>query len=323
MAIRLQEDIPLVSAISQKSRPLVVLTHPFIADIIDAELRPSVRIRIARDPQHLLELVRDADALITRFSDPVTEKLLAKAPNLKVIGNFAVGVDNIDFNACKKRGIRVCNTPDVLTRATAELTLALLLAAARRLPEGEALCRGNGFKGWAPDLLLGLELRGRTAVLVGRGRIGRETAKLFRGIGLKVEWITRGDTQARIRSQLKKAQILSLHTPLTPETHHWLNSRRLALLPSDAVVLNTTRGPVVDEIALIQALRERRIFAAGLDVYEREPHIPTALRNLPNVVLLPHLGSATIQARENMAHLAISGILGILNGKAPNNEVKF
>jgi glyoxylate reductase len=261
--------------------------------------------------------------LVTRFSDPVNEDLLKHAPKLRAISNFAVGVDNIDFAACGRRGIRVCNTPDVLTRATAELTLALLLSAARRIPEGEQLCRTGHFKGWAPDMLVGIELQGRTAVLVGRGRIGHETAKLFEGIGLRIEWITRSTTPAQIRTKLKRAQILSLHTPLTPETRHWLNKSRLALLPRDAIVLNTTRGPVVDEQALIQVLKARKIFAAGLDVYEQEPKIPAELRKLPNVVLLPHLGSATRTAREAMARLAIQGVLALLGGKIPHNEVKF
>ena len=172
-------------------------------------------------------------------------------------------------------------------------------------------------------MLLGLELLGRTAVLVGQGRIGRETACLFEGIGLKIQWITRQDSDSKIARKLKHAQILSLHCPLTPQTHHWLNASRLKLLPKDAIVLNTTRGPVVDEAALIRALQQRKIFAAGLDVYECEPKIPPALLRLKNVVLLPHLGSATIQAREGMARLAISGLLGILSGKRPANEVNF
>jgi glyoxylate reductase len=172
-------------------------------------------------------------------------------------------------------------------------------------------------------MLLGLELKGRHAVLVGEGRIGKETEKLFRGIGLKTEWITRRDTSRSIQKKLARAQVLSLHVPLTPQTHHWLSRERIALLPPDAIVLNTTRGPVVDEKALTQALKKRTIFAAGLDVFEREPHIPRELRYLPNVVLLPHLGSATEEARRAMAHLVIHGILRLLGGKPAWNEVKF
>ncbi len=305
-----------------KAKPTVVLTYPIHRKAIAEDLAPHARVRIARSRAELLRLAKSAEGIITRFSDPVNEELLAAAPRLRAVANFAVGIDNIDLKACTRRGIRVANTPGVLSRATAELTLALLLAAARRIPEGEQLCRSGRFKGWAPDMLLGLELKGRTAVLVGKGRIGKETARLFRGIGLKVEWITRETRPAALERLLKRAQILSLHVPLTPETRHWLDRKKLSLLPPDAIVLNTTRGPTVDESTLIEFLEKRRIFAAGLDVFEKEPEIPAKLRRLPNVVLLPHLGSATEQTREAMARLAIAGLLGILNGKRPWNEVK-
>lgn len=301
--------------------PLVVLTQAFHPEVIDQDLRPRARVRIIRHLRELPAALRHADGLITRFSEPVPEALLAQAPRLKVVGNYAVGYNNIDVEACTRRRIIVVNTPRVLTRATAELALALLLAAARRIPEGESLCRKGRFKGWASDLLLGLELRGRQAVLVGQGRIGRETARLFRGIGLKVDWITRQDSAASIQAKLSQAQVLSLHFSLNPSTSHWLDERKLGFLPRDAIVINTTRGPAIDEKALIRALQRRRIFAAGLDVYEREPDIPAALRKLPNVVLLPHLGSATRETREAMARLVISGVLGVLGGKHPWNAV--
>lgn len=310
-----------------KSKPTVLLAHSIHREVIARELKPHVRVLIAKDRADLAKKIAHADGLITRFFDLVDEALLRKAPKLRAIGNFAVGYDNIDLKACKARGIRLTNSPNVLTRATAELTLALLLAAARRIPEGEALCRTGRFSrrggGWQPDLLLGLELKGRQAVLVGKGRIGSETARLFSGIGLKVAWITRDDSAREIAAKLRGAQVLSLHVPLTPKTRHWLDTRKLALLPKDAIVLNTTRGPVVDERALIETLKKKRIFAAGLDVYEHEPAIPLALRRLPNVVLLPHLGSATEQARAGMARLAVRGVLALLNGGSPANEVKF
>jgi len=304
------------------AKPTVVLTYPINPEVIRKELAPFAQVVIAKTPAALKRALLRADGLVSLLTVRVDEKLLQHAPRLKAIGNFAVGLDNIDLIACRKRGIRVTNTPDVLTRATAELTLTLLLAAARRVPEGEAMCRKGRFKGWTPDMLLGLELRGRQAVLVGRGRIGSETARLFEAIGLRIEWITRGDSEARIREKLSRAQVLSLHVPLTSETRHWLSRDRLALLPDDAIVLNTTRGPVVDEAALIAALKTRRIFAAGLDVYEKEPAIPPALRRLPNVVLLPHLGSATRETRRAMAELAVRGVIGILSGQDPPHEVK-
>jgi glyoxylate reductase len=302
-------------------KPLVILTDPFIPEVIARRLKPHARVIVARDRAALLRLLPRADGLITRLSDRVDAALLARAPRLRAIANYAVGIDNVDLAACAARGVRVANTPDVLTRATAELTLALLLACARRVPEGEALCRSGEFKGWAPRMLLGLELEGRRALIVGQGRIGRETARIFRGVGLKVTFITRRDSAAGIRAKLKRAQVLSLHVPLTPATRHWLDASRLALLPKDAIVLNTTRGAAVDERALIRALKARRIFGAGLDVFAREPEIPAALRRLPNVVLLPHLGSATTAARTAMAELAVSGLLALLGGRRPANEV--
>lgn len=310
-----------------RRKPLIVLTSEIHREVIREKLLPRARVlvvptRTARGRRKLERALGEADALIALNTDPVPESLLALAPRLRVVGNYAVGVNNIDLEACVRRKIAVVNTPGVLTRATAELTLALLLAAARRIPEGERICRANRFPGWAPDYLLGQELKGRTAVLVGRGRIGSETGRLFRALGIRVLWITRRDSDVTLRAKLAKAQILSLHVPLTPETRHWLDARRIACLPRDAIVLNTTRGAVIDERALIAALKERRIFSAGLDVFEREPEIPAELRRLPNVVLLPHLGSATAETRRAMAELVCEGVLGILSGKRPWNQVR-
>jgi glyoxylate reductase len=308
---------------SAQQRPLVVLTHPYFPEIIRRELAPHARVAIASSRSDLIKLLPNADGLIPKVTDRIDEPLLAHAPKLRAIGNYGAGIDHIDLACCRRRAIRVTNTPDVLTRATAELALTLLLAAARKVPEGESLCRSGQFEGWDPAMLLGLQLKGRTAVLVGQGRIGKETAQLFKALGLKIRWITRNDDANSIRAKLKIAQVLSLHVPLKPETRHWLNATKIVQLPRDAIVINTTRGAVVDERALIHALQTRRIFAAGLDVYEQEPHIPPALRRLPNVVLLPHVGSATREAREAMTRLAISGVLGLLGGKAPPNEVKL
>ncbi len=267
-------------------------------------------------------VLKTADALITVLSTRVDDALLAKAPKLKVVANYAVGYNNIDVEACARRGVRVVNTPKVLTRATAELALTLLLAAARRVPEGEAMCRAGEFHGWEPDMLLGLRLEGRNAVIFGAGRIGTETARLFEAIGMTVEFIKRDTPQREVTAKLKRAQVLSLHAPLTPQTQHWLDAKRIALLPRDSIIINTARGPVIDEAALIRALKARKIFAAGLDVFEREPEIPAELRKLPNAVLLPHLGSATVETRAEMASLAIQGVLQILRGGNPWNEIK-
>ncbi len=303
--------------------PTVVITERFHEAALRQSLAPHARIVLAPTRAALRRALPDADGLIAQLHDPVNAQLLAHAPRLRVVGTCSVGYDQIDVPACTRLGITVVNTPGVLTRATAELTLTLLLAAARRLPEGEALCRHNRFQGWRADLLLGLELRGRRAVLVGRGRIGTETARLFRAVGLRVQWITREDSEASIRRKLARAQVLSLHFSLNPTTRHWLSRERLALLPPDSIVINTTRGAAIDEKALTDALARRSIFAAGLDVFEREPWISARLRRLPNVVLLPHLGSATAETRRAMAELVISGVLGVLAGKRPPNTVNL
>jgi glyoxylate reductase len=252
--------------------------------------------------------LKEAQGLIVLLSHPVTAELISSMPRLQALGTYSAGTNHIDQKACRARGIPVINTPDVLTRATAELAAALLLAAARRLPEGETLCRKGRFKGWAPDLLLGLELKDRHAVLVGQGRIGLETARIFQGLGLTTEFIGRHDTPADINQKLARAQVLSLHCPLTPETRHWLDAGRLKILPRDAIVLNTARGEVIDEKALISRLKGRKIFAAGLDVFEDEPKIPSALRRLQNVVLAPHLGSATRITRARMLGVVVRGV---------------
>ena len=303
--------------------PKIVCTSAFHPEVIKRLLEPKARVVIASSRTQLLREVRDADGLITLLADRVDASFLTHAPKLRALGNFAVGVNNIDLKACLARGIRVANTPGVLTRATAELTIALLFAAARRIPEGEALCRSGRWKGWAPDQLLGQDLQGRRALIVGRGRIGREVARLMRAIGLKVRFITREHSPREVLLELARAQVLSLHLPLSNATHHWLNRNRLAALPAGAIVLNTARGPIVDEKALIQALRSRHLFAAGLDVFEHEPEIPASLRKLPQVVLLPHLGSATLETRTAMAHLVTTGVLGLLGGKRVPNEVEL
>ncbi len=307
----------------KSNRPTVVLTHPLFPEIVRQELKPRANVILAQTPAALRKALPEAEGLLCLLTDSITARELELAPRLRAIANFAVGVNNIDLKECKKRGIRVANTPDVLTRSTAELTLALLFACARRIPEGEAICRKDAFSGWAPDYLLGLELKGRHAVIAGAGRIGKETGTLFEALGLTVEYLTRSSNPLQIRRALGRAQILSLHFPLTPKTHHWLDAKKLALLPRDAIVLNTTRGPTVDERALISALRKKQIFSAGLDVFEREPKIPSALRKLPNCVLLPHVGSATREARSAMARSAIHGLLGLLNGQRIPNEVNL
>lgn len=299
-----------------KSTPKVVLTHPIHPNVIGKLLKPKTRVVLCKNRREWMKEVEDAEALLCLLSDRIDRDALTRAKKLKAVGTYSVGMDHIDLGYCKQKKIAVVNTPGVLTRATAELTLALLFAAARRLPEGEKICRKNSFSGWAPEFLLGQELKGRRALIVGKGRIGREVSELFKAVGLKIDFVTRSDTRATLEKKLSKAQILSFHIPGTKENHHWLDAEKIELLPPDAIVLNTARGNIVDEKALINALRKKRIFAAGLDVFEQEPEIPKALRELPNVVLLPHLGSATVETRRNMAVHLVQGVLEVLNAKS-------
>jgi len=303
--------------------PFILLTDPLRETVVRRVLRGKARWAIATTRADLHRALPKADILITLVRDPVDAATLNRGAKLSIVGNHAVGLDNIDLKACRARGIRVVNTPDVLTRSTAELGLALLLAAARRIPEGEAVCRRGGAWRWEVNLLLGQELKGRMAVIVGPGRIGRETARLYRAIGLKTVFIGSADSAPAIRRKLQTADVISIHAPLTFKTRHWLDSRKLALLKPSAIVINTARGPLIDEKALVVALRKRRIFAAGLDVFENEPRLSRELRSLPNVVLLPHIGSATETARDAMTEAVLTGVLGIWSGKAPWNEVKL
>lgn len=302
-----------------KYRPFVLLTYPLFPKTVFPLLKPWARVHVAKTRSDFLKQLPQADAVICLLTDSMDRVTLTRAKKLKVIGTYSVGVNNIDLNECRKRKIAVVHTPRVLTRATAELAVALLFAASRRIPEGDQLCRKGGFKGWQPQLLLGQSVSGKIAVLVGKGRIGQETAKFFKALGIRIVWITRRDTETQIKKKLQQAQILSFHIPLTPQTHHWLGPQRLKLLPKDCIVINTSRGSVIDETALIASLKSGKLFAAGLDVFENEPRIPPRLRKLSNVVLTPHIGSAEESTRREMARLVASGVRALFQGKRPFN----
>lgn len=280
----------------------------------------------------LLLAVAGCSALITTVADTVDEALLAAAgPSLRVVANFAVGTNNIDIAACTQRQVVVSNTPDVLTEATADLTFALLLAAARRLLEGAALVRSGRWQGWEPLQLLGLELHGQTIGIIGLGRIGQAVAKRALGFGMEVLYYSRTRNQAAesalgvryapLTELLASSDFVSLHTPLTTDTRHLLGEAELRLMKPSAVIINTARGPVVDEAALCRALQEGRLWGAGLDVFEHEPQLTPGLTELPNVVLAPHLGSATISARNSMARLCAEAVIAVLRGSRPKTLV--
>lgn len=306
----------------KNTKPTILITHPFLLQGFSTQTLEKVKVEIASTRSVLERLVEHADILVVRLTDRVDSALLARARQLKVLATFSVGVSHIDLNACEKRKIKVLHTPDALTEATSELSLALLLAASRRVLEGDEMCRKHAFKGWEPDLLLGNAIRGKTAVLVGKGRIGTHFGKILKFLGAKVVFVTTKTSPTAIQALLQKAQILSFHTDLTPETTHWLSAKRIDLLPRDCVVINTARGAVIDERALAHALKTKKIFAAGLDVFEEEPKIHPDLYRLRNVVLTPHLGSATIETRLAMARLACENAAMAFFGKSVKNILK-
>lgn len=281
----------------------------------------------------LIDFAEEAHALVTLLSDQIDREVIGRLENLKIIANYAVGFNNIDIVAAKERGIVVSNTPGVLTEATADLTMALILATTRRLVEGDRFARRGLFDGWKPELLLGVSLKDRILGVIGLGRIGKAVVQRAKAFGMKVVYHNRMPASKKeekalsveyrsLEDLLKVSDVVSVHVPLTKESRHLIGSSKLKLMKPTAVLINTSRGAVIDEQALIQFLSEKRIFAAGLDVFENEPEIPRALRELDNVVLLPHLGSATRETRVEMAIMVARNVIAVLNGKrAPNRVV--
>jgi glyoxylate reductase len=271
--------------------------------------------------------LRDADALVCLLLDKIDATVLAGAPKLRVVANCAVGVDNIDLAAAAAAGVTVTNTPDVLTEATAELAFTLMLAAARRLGEGERLVRSGAWTGWALDQLLGVQLHGKTAGILGFGRIGQAFARRALGFGMHViyadphEVSADGTQRVSIDELFARADVVSLHCPLTPETRKVVNAARLATMKPTAIVVNTARGDCVDEPALIDALTAGAIAGAGLDVFVGEPKIDPRLLSCPRLVLAPHIGSATTEARTSMAQLCADAVIAVLSGRRPPNVV--
>ncbi|MET0973579.1 MAG: D-glycerate dehydrogenase [Thermoleophilaceae bacterium] len=279
------------------------------------------------EPSWLREHAPGAAAIVADPSIPVDGGLLdAAGSSLKVVSNFGVGYDNIDIDAARERGIRATNTPDVLTNATAELAIALMLAAARRIAEADALTRSGQWL--AEDQLLGRELAGATVGLVGFGRIARRVAELLRGFEVRLLFSSRSDRgspaggeRRELADLLTASDFVSLHVPLTTETRHLIDARAFAAMKRGAILVNTSRGAVVDTSALIDALQSGRLGAAGLDVYEDEPHVPLALRESPRTVLLPHLGSATATTRDAMARLCAENVIAVIEGREPPSPV--
>ena len=269
----------------------------------------------------LMARVAGKQALLSMVTDVVDRSVVEAGTALRVIANVAVGYNNIDIAAARERGIVVTNTPDVLTDATADFTLALILAVTRRLGEGERMLRRGDWKGWAFDQLLGMQLRGRQLGVVGFGRIGQAVAARASAFGMTIAHSSRSGNGMPLDRLLSTSDVVSLHVPLTPETRHLIGQPELARMKRSAYLINTTRGPVVDETALAWALRSRLIAGAALDVYEHEPEVHPDLLPLENVVLAPHLGSATTETRTAMADLAASNVIAVLGGEPPLTPV--
>lgn len=316
------------------SKPKVLLTGR-IPDGVMAVLEEACDVEANREDRpmeraRVLDLITNKDGLLSMITDSVDGELMDRAPRLRMIANMAVGYNNIDVKTATARRIPVSNTPGVLTDATAELAFTLILAAARRIVEMDGLTRRGGFRWWAPMLFLGTEVTGKTLGIVGLGRIGKAVARRARGFDMRVLYHNRGRVEAAeerelqveyadLKRLLMESDFVSLHVPLTGETTYLIGAKELTLMKPTAFLINTSRGPVVDEQALVNILRERKIGGAGLDVYENEPALAPGLTELDNVTLLPHVGSGTLETRTRMASLAVENLLAGLRGDVPPN----
>jgi glyoxylate reductase len=272
----------------------------------------------------LLKKSKNADAIISLLTETIDKELIDNLSRCKIIANYAVGYNNIDVEYAKSKGIIVTNTPGILTDATADLTMSLILACIRRIVEGDKYLRDGKFKTWEPQLLLGMELSGKTIGIIGAGRIGAAVAKRAKGFGLNIIYTNRsivkslekklGAEKVTLNKLLKTSDIISVHVPLNKQTYHLLDKEKLSLIKKSAVIVNTARGEIIDEKILIGLLQRKHLLSAGLDVYENEPNVNKHFMNLPNVVLLPHIGSATVEARTKMAECCADNVVRVLKG---------
>ena len=321
-----------------QNKPKLILTRKLpetietrMRELFDASLNDSDQA-MTRD--ELEAAVKTADVLVPTVTDKIDADLIAKfGDQLRLIASFGTGVDHIDLAAAKARGVTVTNTPGVLTEDTADVTMALILAVPRRIAEGDALARSGKWRGWSPTGMLGHRINGKRLGIVGMGRIGEAVARRARGFGLSIHYHNRKpvhpETEAELEAtywesldqMLARVDIVSVNCPHTPATNQLLSADRLSLMQSSAYIVNTSRGEVVDEKALADLLAQRHIAGAGLDVYSAEPNIPAALCDLPNVVLLPHIGSATIEGRLQMGDKVIINVQTFWDGHTPPDRV--
>ncbi len=313
----------------------VLITEP-IVDTVIQKLNDQYDVVVGKrgqfsEEEALIESIPQFDALLPMLSNPVTREVIAAGNRLKIIANHAVGYNNIDVEAAKKAGVKVANTPDVLTESSADCCMALLLTTARKVVEAQEYIYEGKFDGWDPLIFLGMELNGKTMGIFGMGRIGTAVARRAKAFGMNIIYHNRSKTDPETERELeaeystdiktlaKRSDVLSLNCPLTDETHHAIDTEILDLMPDHALLINTARGAVVDEAALAEALHSKKIGGAGLDVFEDEPDVHPDLLSAPNCVLTPHIASATHETREAIGMLAANAIIGVLEGTPDKN----
>jgi len=319
-------------------KPKVIVTRK-LPDPVETRMRElfDTELNLTDEPlsaEQLADAVGRADVLVPTITDKIDEALLAKAgPKLKVIANFGAGVDHIDVAAANAKGVTVTNTPGVLTEDTADLTMALMMAVSRRIVEGANVTQAGDFHGWTPTWMMGHRITGKRLGIIGMGRIGQAVARRARAFGLQIHYHNRKPVSSRISDDLEatywesldqmlaRMDIITVHSPHTPATYHLLSARRLKLLQPHSILINTARGEIIDENALAELLKAGAIAGAGLDVFEFEPTINPKLLGLPNAVLLPHLGSATIEGRIDMGEKVIINIRTWMDGHKPPDRV--
>jgi glyoxylate reductase len=327
-----------IEQIMAAQKPKVIVTRK-LPDPVETRMRELFETELNLDdtpmsPDQLVDAMARADVLVPTITDRLDSRLISRAGDkLKLIANFGAGVDNIDVATANARGIIVTNTPGVLTEDTADLAMSLVMAASRRIVEGAAVVQSGGFQGWSPTWMLGRRLWGKRLGIIGLGRIGQALARRGRAFGLSIHYHNRRPVSSRIAEELEatywesldqmlaRMDIVSVNCPHTPGTYHLLSARRLKLMPAHAILVNTARGEVVDEAALANMLARGELAGAGLDVYEHEPAINPKLLKLPNVVLLPHMGSATVEGRVDMGEKVIVNIKTFMDGHRPPDRV--
>lgn len=321
---------------TNKKYPSVFITRQIPEAAINLLKKKKINVKVYKEDhpipeKELIKNILNVDAVISLLTDKFDSLVIDEMRNCKIIANYAVGFNNIDIEYAKKKSVVVSNTPDVLTDTTADLTVSLVLACARRIVEGEKFLMAKKYKGWKPKLLLGVELKDKTFGILGAGRIGTAVAIRAKAFGTNIVYFSNkknefleqktGAKKLSLKSLLKKSDFISVNLPLTEKTYHLLNKENLSLLKRSAILVNTARGEIIDEKELIRILKQKKIRCAGLDVFENEPNLNPEFFKLNNVVLLPHIGSATEEARTKMALLAARNVIAVLSGQKPVTPV--